>query len=52
MHPAEVRKFCVSDETGQALMQSAMDQVQLSASAWLDLLPKISIENHKMRLKD
>jgi magnesium chelatase family protein len=34
MRPAEVRKFCVLDETGQALMQSAMDQLQLSARAY------------------
>ena len=31
MHPAEVQKFCVLDETGQALMQSALNQLQLSA---------------------
>ena len=34
MRPAEVRKFCVLDETGQALMQSAMNQLQLSARAY------------------
>ena len=34
MRPAEVRKFCALDETGQALMQSAMSQLQLSARAY------------------
>ncbi len=34
MRPAEVRKFCVLDETGQALMQTAMNQLQLSARAY------------------
>ena len=34
MRPAEVRKFCVLDETGKALMQSAMNQLQLSARAY------------------
>jgi magnesium chelatase family protein len=34
MRPAEVRKFCVLDETGKNLMQSAMNQLQLSARAY------------------
>jgi magnesium chelatase family protein len=34
MRPADVRKFCVLDETGQALMQTAMNQLQLSARAY------------------
>jgi len=34
MRIAEVRKFCKLDETGQALMQTAMNQLQLSARAY------------------
>ena len=34
MRPADVRKFCTLDETGQALMKSAMNQLQLSARAY------------------
>jgi magnesium chelatase family protein len=34
MRPAEVRKYCVLDETGRALMQTAMSQLQLSARAY------------------
>jgi magnesium chelatase family protein len=34
MRPAEVRKFCALDEAGKALMQSAMNQLQLSARAY------------------
>jgi magnesium chelatase family protein len=34
MRPAEVRKFCELDETGQALMKTAMSQLQLSARAY------------------
>jgi len=34
MRPAEVRKFCQLDETGEALMRSAMSQLQLSARAY------------------
>ena len=34
MRPAEVRKFCALDETGQALMKTAMAQLQLSARAY------------------
>ncbi len=34
MWPAEVRKFCMLDGAGKALMQSAMNQFQLSARAY------------------
>jgi magnesium chelatase family protein len=34
MRPAEVRKFCILDETGKTLMQAAMNQLQLSARAY------------------
>lgn len=34
MRPAEVRKFCKLDETSEALMRSAMSQLQLSARAY------------------
>jgi magnesium chelatase family protein len=34
MRPAELRKFCVLDETGQALMRTAMNQLQLSARGY------------------
>jgi magnesium chelatase family protein len=34
MRPAEVRKFCALDETGKNLMQSAMNQLQLSARGY------------------
>jgi magnesium chelatase family protein len=34
MRPAEVRKFCLLDETGKSLMQTAMNQLQLSARAY------------------
>ena len=34
MRPAEVRRFCVLDDTGQSLMRSAMSQMQLSARAY------------------
>jgi magnesium chelatase family protein len=34
MPPAQVRKFCKLDETGEALMRSAMSQLQLSARAY------------------
>jgi len=34
MRPAEVRKFCTLDETGKNLMQTAMNQLQLSARAY------------------
>ena len=34
MHPAEVRKYCQLDDTSQALMHSAMNQMQLSARAY------------------
>jgi magnesium chelatase family protein len=32
--PAEMRKFCVLDEAGKALMHSAMNQLQLAARAY------------------
>ncbi len=34
MRPAEVRKYCVLDDTGRALMQTAMNQLQLSARGY------------------
>ena len=34
MRPAEVRKYCGLDETGQSLMKSAMSQLQLSACGY------------------
>jgi magnesium chelatase family protein len=34
MRPAEIRKFCALDATGQSLMQSAMNQMQLSARGY------------------
>jgi magnesium chelatase family protein len=34
MTPAEVRVFCKLDATGQSLMRSAMQQLQLSARAF------------------
>lgn len=34
MRPAEVRQFCALDETGSALIRSAMRQLQLSARAY------------------
>jgi magnesium chelatase family protein len=34
MRPAEVRKFCKLDETSEALMRTAMSQLQLSARAY------------------
>ncbi len=34
MRPAEVRLFCQLDETGRALMKTAMNQLQLSARAY------------------
>jgi magnesium chelatase family protein len=34
MHLAEVRKYCALDETGRSLMQTAMNQLQLSARAY------------------
>lgn len=34
MHIAEVRKYCVLDETGQSLMRTAMNQLQLSARGY------------------
>ena len=34
MGPAEVRQFCPLDDTGRALMRTAMQQLQLSARAY------------------
>ena len=34
MRPAQIRQFCQLDETGNALMRSAMNQMQLSARAY------------------
>jgi len=34
MRPAEVRRFCALDTTGQALMKTAMAQLELSARAY------------------
>ena len=34
MRTAEVRKFCALDDTGQSLMQAAMNQLQLSARGY------------------
>ena len=34
MRPAEVRQFCQLDDTGRALMRTAMNQLQLSARAY------------------
>ena len=34
MRPAQVRKFCKLDETGDSLMRTAMSQLQLSARAY------------------
>jgi len=34
MRPADVRKFCRLDDTGHALMRTAMSQLQLSARAY------------------
>ena len=41
MTPADVRVFCKLDATGQSLMRSAMQQLQLSARAFHRIL-KIS----------
>jgi magnesium chelatase family protein len=38
MRVAEVRQFCVLDETGQALIKTAMNQLQLSARAYHRIL--------------
>ncbi len=38
MRPAEVRKYCVLDETGHSLMQAATSQLQLSARAYHRIL--------------
>jgi magnesium chelatase family protein len=38
MRPAEVRQFCDLDDTGRALMKTAMSQLQLSARAYHRIL--------------
>jgi magnesium chelatase family protein len=38
MQPAEVRKYCALDETGRALMKTAMSQLQLTARAYHRIL--------------
>jgi len=38
MRPADIRKFCVLDETGTSLMRAAMNQYQLSARAYHRIL--------------
>jgi magnesium chelatase family protein len=34
MRPAEVRQFCALDDTGRALMKTAMSQLNLTARAY------------------
>ena len=34
MHPAQIRKYCVLDDPCQALMKTAMRQLQLTARAY------------------
>jgi magnesium chelatase family protein len=34
MHPAQIRKYCVLDDACQALMKTAMRQLQLTARAY------------------
>jgi magnesium chelatase family protein len=34
MRPSELRKYCILDDTGQALMRTAMNQLQLSARGY------------------
>ncbi|MEW6502337.1 MAG: YifB family Mg chelatase-like AAA ATPase [Chloroflexota bacterium] len=38
MRPAEIRKYCILDETGTNLMRTAMQQFQLSARAYHRIL--------------
>jgi magnesium chelatase family protein len=38
MRPAEVRQFCPLDDTGRALMKTAMNQLQLSARGYHRIL--------------
>lgn len=38
MRPADIRKHCILDETGQSLMRAAMNQYQLSARAYHRIL--------------
>jgi magnesium chelatase family protein len=38
MRPSEIRQYCALDETGQALMKTAMNQLQLTARAYHRIL--------------
>ncbi len=38
MGPAEVRQYCIVDDTGKSLLRSAMQQMQLSARAFHRIL--------------
>jgi len=38
MRPAEIRQYCMLDVTGQALMKTAMNQLQLTARAYHRIL--------------
>ena len=38
MGPAEVRQFCVVDESGKSLLRAAMQQLQMSARAYHRIL--------------
>jgi magnesium chelatase family protein len=38
LRPVEVRQFCALEETGKFLMQTALNQIQLSARAYLRVL--------------
>jgi len=38
MHPAEIRRFCMVDESGRSLLRTAMNQMQLSARAYHRIL--------------
>ena len=38
MHPAEIRRFCVLDESGRSLIRTAMNHTQLSARAYHRIL--------------
>ena len=38
MHPAEVRQYCILDESCRSLMRAAMNQMDLSARAYHRIL--------------
>jgi magnesium chelatase family protein len=38
MHPAQIRKYCVLDDAGQALIKTAMRQLHLTAWAYHRML--------------